>query len=247
MAPRRRASNRPRQESGPFGRSEMSRFHLPAVAFSSTVVLSVALPVGGLARAQDQLLDIKSPVADATAFFTCAIGDWDGDGLGDIAIGAPYDATAGLNAGAVRIHSGKDGSILATLFGANGDDLFGRAVARMPDLDGDGIDDLAVGAPATHHSGPDYGSVYLYSGRTGALQRRIDAFALPAFGYQVGAIGDVDGDGIADLYVGHWETEPEVNIVSGFDGHEITRITGPSSYYDEFGYSISALDDVDGD
>jgi VCBS repeat protein/FG-GAP repeat protein len=223
----------------------MSRSHLSIVAFSSTFVLSVAVPIGSRARAQDVLLDIKSPVPDAVAFHTCAIGDWDGDGIGDIAIGAPWDDTVGIYAGAVRIHSGKDGSILATFLGANGDDLFGTSVARMPDLDGDGIDDLAVGAPATHYAGPDYGSVYLYSGRSGALQRRIDAPSLPNFGFQVGAIGDVDGDGIADLYTGHGANGLEVNVVSGADGHEITRITGSGS--EEFGASMSALDDVDGD
>jgi hypothetical protein len=217
----------------------------PAGTVSSFVAAIVlAAPLGGRLFAQDLLLDLKSRVKDAFAVHGIAIGDWDGDGIGDIAVGAPHDASAGIDAGAVRIHSGKDGSILAKLLGANGDDLFGTSLARMPDLDGDGIDDLAVGAPATHYAGPDYGSVYLYSGRTGALQRRVDAPAAPNFGFLVSAMNDVDGDGIADLGVDHWGLG-EVDVISGADGHEITRITGLQS--EDFGIAMSALDDIDGD
>jgi hypothetical protein len=214
------------------------------VAFSSTVVLSVASSIGSLARAKDVLLDIKSPVPAVGRQNGIAIGDWNGDGIVDLAIGAPYDPTAASDAGSVRIHSGKDGSVLATIYGAAADEYFGWSVARMPDLDGDGLDDLAVGALGTQVSATSSGSVYLYSGRTGALQRRIDnPSSGSSFGYLIGPMGDVDGDGIADLYVSHYSGE--VGVHSGADGHEITKITGSEVEY--FGYAVCAVDDLDGD
>ena len=221
----------------------MSRSQLSFVAMATTYFVLSAHSIGNHAFAQDVLLDVKSPVPAVAKETGIAIGDWDGDGIVDLAIGAPYDATAGSDAGSVRIHSGKDGSLLATFLGAASDDYFGWSVARMPDLDGDGIDDLAVGAVGTAVSATALGSVYLYSGRTGTLQRRIDNPSTGDFGHLIGPMGDVDGDGIADLYVSH--LAGEVSVHSGADGHELTSIVG--SFADYFGNAVCAIDDVDGD
>ena len=225
----------------------MPRIHLPTVAFATSFLALIALPFGGRARAQDILLDVKSPVPGADAENGIAIGDWDGDGIADLAIGAPRDSTAASEAGAVRIHSGKDGSILANFYGVNSDDYFGGALVRMPDLDGDGIDDLAVTALYADFAGTDTGSVYLYSGRTGAFQRRIDGPATSTvFGYPIGSLGDVDGDGIGDLFVGNFGGSNLIHVHSGADGHEITTLNGPVAG-EYFGIDADALDDLDGD
>ena len=225
----------------------MLRFRLPAVAFVTAFVVPFASPITPRASAQDVLLDIKSPVQKAQAAMGIAIGDWDGDGIGDLAIGAPGDDTIAIGAGAVRIHSGKDGSILATFYGANFDDQFGSPLARMPDLDGDGIDDLAVAAINTGFSGKSSGSVYLYAGRTGALLRRIDGPAATLFfGQPLGSLGDVDGDGTADLYVGNdYGRDDLVHVYSGADGHRIITINGTTG--ELFGAAANAIDDLDGD
>src|SRR5262249_50767181 len=162
-----------------------------AVVFASNSALR--------SRAQDVLLDFQSP--PATGGVQCVVvADWNGDGIPDLAVGAPEDATVTTGAGAVRIHSGLDGSILASFYGVNTFDFFGATVAALPDLDGDGIGDLAVSDERADFSGTDTGSVYIYSGGTGAVQRRIDGPAnRTLFGSPLGAMGDVDGDGIADL------------------------------------------------
>ena len=217
---------------------------------SRTPLLAAALVVSaflfaGRASAQDVLLDIQGPVPGSEAANGIVIGDWDGDGINDVAIGAIRDSTVQYLAGAVRVHSGKDGSVLAQYFGDRAIEYFGGVLARTPDLDGDGIDDLAVTAIYADYSGPYTGSVFLYAGRTGTFLRRIDGPANGSvFGDSLGVVGDVDGDGIADLYMSDLGLD-EVLVHSGADGHLIITYSGIPGEY--FGQSVSVLDDLDVD
>jgi hypothetical protein len=199
----------------------------------------------GAASAQDVLLDIQGSVANADASNGIAIGDWDGDGVGDLAIGAPFDDTAAPYAGAVRIHSGRNGSVLATFLGTDSFGGFGFALARLPDLDGDGWDELAVAAPWADHGGSSTGSVFVHAGGSGALLLQIDG---PATGYEfgraLGGLGDVDGDGVPDLFISLW-VDDAVYLYSGATGQEIRHFTGAAGV--QFGLAACALDDVDGD
>ena len=84
-------------------------------------------------------------------FAVTAIGDVNDDGVDDLVVGAPTaDVPALRNQGRVFIVSGADGTVLHTLSDPtpleNG--LFGAALASPGDIDGDGIDDVAVGSPA---------------------------------------------------------------------------------------------------
>src|SRR6185295_12998937 len=88
----------------------MPRFLAPFVC-----AVAFAFCITDHAHAQDVLLDVSSPFPGDDFGFGIAIGDWDGDGIGDLAIGALLDSTAGAFAGAMYIQSGKDGSVLATL------------------------------------------------------------------------------------------------------------------------------------
>ena len=87
-----------------------------------------------------------------------AVGDLDGNGAIDLAVGAGFDNTGGTHRGAVYVlRLDANGTVLSSLkiaSGTNGGpaladlDNFGSSVAAVGDLNGDGVTDLAVGAPA---------------------------------------------------------------------------------------------------
>jgi hypothetical protein len=100
------------------------------------------------------------------------IGDVNGDGIVDLAVGAPNDDDGPVNAGAVWIlfmrMDGKVESkqkISSNSGGFDGnldtDDQFGAAVAGIGDLDNDGTPDIAVGAPGNDDGGTDRGGVWI--------------------------------------------------------------------------------------
>jgi len=107
-----------------------------------------------------------------------AIGDFDADGIGDLAAGAPhtnhYDSVqrrTHLDAGAVRVHRGTNAGVAeasTTLRQGRPEfwDLFGRSLAAG-DFDGDGRRDLAVGAPDEHLSATENGGTE--AGAAGAV------------------------------------------------------------------------------
>ena len=158
-----------------------------------------------------------------------SIGDLDGDGVPDLAVGAQLDDDGGTNSarGAVWIlFMNSDGTVAshekisdtAGNFGGaldNGD-IFGGSVASIGDLDGDGVPDLAVGAQLDDDGGTNSarGAVWILfmnSDGTVASHEKIsdtagnfggDLDILDRFGTSVAVIGDLDGDGVPDLAVG---------------------------------------------
>jgi len=156
-----------------------------------------------------------------------AIGDVDGDGVGDLAAGVPDDDDGGTNRGAVWIlFLRSDGTVRSqqkisdTQGGFAGvldnSDHFGRGVAALGDHDGDGVPDIAVGAYGDDDGGADRGAVWLlhlnHDGTTNDFIKISDttntplAFALDNGDYfgdgQMTSIGDFDGNGYGDLAVG---------------------------------------------
>ncbi|MFO0981699.1 MAG: FG-GAP-like repeat-containing protein [Planctomycetota bacterium] len=95
---------------------------------------------------------------------TCA-GDVNGDGYGDVIVGAPDDSAFLLYDGTVRVYSGKDGTTLVTYHGAWGSDSFGSAVSGAGDVNHDGHADLVVGQLMDDASGTDAGKAIVYSGQ----------------------------------------------------------------------------------
>jgi len=99
------------------------------------------------------------------------IGDLNDDGVNDLAVGASHDAEGGADRGTVHIlFMNADGSVDSTVeindSTANGPalenrDFFGYSVANIGDLDGDGVNDLAVGAPQDNAGGSDRGTVHI--------------------------------------------------------------------------------------
>jgi hypothetical protein len=123
------------------------------------------------------------------------VGDLDGDGLDEFTVADSW----GSEPGTVWILSGADAHEVARLTAPERGRYFGSQVVRVPDVDGDGLDEIAVGAaPAWRRPVPDV--VYLYSGRTRALLRTIvPRFGAEPFALEDLALVDVASGGLGDL------------------------------------------------
>ena len=190
------------------------------------------------AHGQEPLSSHASPINDGLEQRFTAIGDVTGDGVTDHVTGAPG---ANGQQGLASLHSGADGALLATLQGEFSGAQFGWSVAAVHDVDGDGVPDFAVGAPAT--SVPTAtGSVFIYSGANAGLIRRLDGNAAGAgFGYGVAGLGDIDGDGHADLLISSPFANNSRGQVSSYSGDTgallATRLGGQDG--DLYGASIA--------
>jgi FG-GAP repeat/FG-GAP-like repeat len=258
----------------------------------ASALAAFPLLVAGMAHAQADLASVVShgkissqaglvDGIDANDLFgssVAALGDLDGDGVPDLVAGSPGDADGGLRSGAVRIlFMRSDGTVHgeqklgagSSGFGDAPDliDQFGSAVAPVGDLDGDGVIDLAVGAPGDGDGG-DFatslvGAVWIVflrpdgtakgEQKLSALQGGLDGLLgnLSRFGLALAPLGDLDGDGVADLAVGGFDTVYILFLHA--DGtvkahHSITAAeTGFAWFVDGFGTSMARLGDLDGD
>lgn len=181
--------------------------------------------------------------------------DFDGDGVPDYAFGSWFlPGTGTSEEGIVWAHSGATGALLHTWMGERRFDLFGWRLRIVGDVDGDGVDDVGIGAPGFDLGGgqADAGKAYLFSGATGTLIRD---FVGGAGGEELGlvcGIGDVDGDGRDDVLVGaHGAAagprgQGQIRVHSGATGALIYSRNGERRG-DRFGLNACALGDVDGD
>ncbi|RUS24308.1 hypothetical protein BC938DRAFT_473801 [Jimgerdemannia flammicorona] len=161
-------------------------------------------------------LILTLPYATASLGYALASGDFDGDGIPELAISAPYYTTspASPHSGAVFVVPTSDiphlpNNILAAasvvLAPASAQARFGWSIA-VADLNKDGMDDLVVAAPFAEVG---RGAVYVFFGRKGAglretpdvvLELAKEAGMVNGFGMIV--VGtDVDGDGFKDVLI----------------------------------------------
>ncbi len=160
------------------------------------------------------LLELASPNRNRGGGFGYSIAglhDIDGDLKGDIAVGAPYETTGAgeTHAGRVYIFSSATGKVLHTLVSPNAERYgwFGFSIARLQDMNGDGRDDLLVGAPSENPNDDFFsaGRCYVYNTVNGALQYEISSPNEEdgdVFGWSVAGLDDVNGDGNGDFVIG---------------------------------------------
>jgi hypothetical protein len=252
-----------------------------ASGISSTGALSLAAlnGVNGF-----KITGVKA--GDNSGWPVSSAGDVNGDGINDLIIGA-YRANNDAGASYVVFGASGIGSTgtlsLAALNGVNGfnitgvraNDWSGWSVSSVGDVNGDGINDLIIGAPKTNSTA---GASYVVFGANGigstgtlslAALNGVNGFKITGVtagdesGRSVSSAGDVNGDGINDLIIGAFGANSKAGasyVVFGASGIGSTgtlslaalngsngfKITGVKAD-DQSGYPVSSAGDVNGD
>lgn len=181
------------------------------------------------------------------------IGDVDGDGMADYAVGMRGNRSGVESAGRVAVYSGATHQILWSVDGEFAFDHFSEDIARAGDIDRDGVGDLIVGAWGSDGGGTDSGRAYVLSGVDGALLFTFTGL-MPGdnMGDSVAGGGDINNDGYNDLIVGAPTSDVgasntgSVTVFSGRDGSVLYTKHGENAN-DRLGVSVAGVGDVDGD
>ena len=160
-------------------------------------------------------------------------GDVNADGHADLLVGAPCASANGAESGAVYVFSGASGQQLFAVTGRAAGDHFGIGTAPVGgDVNSDGVPDVVVGAADAGTA--QRGVVYTLSGRNGVVVRAMtgDATTMDLGWFFVAGVGDLDGDGVPDIYAGDFDAGAHVSfrgrafVFSGATGKKLYVFTG---------------------
>jgi len=183
------------------------------------------------------------------------LNDVDGDGVDDLAIGAPFwIEPGGWDGGRVCVYSGATGSLVWYQPSQGSQCRLGGSIARVGDVDGDGADDFAAKAPNLDTLANLYaGAAYVFSGKTGAiLYTWIGDEDQLHLGECTSGIGDADADGVPDIIVGasadsySSRSRGAAFLYSGKTGTLLQEWRG-SIDSSEFGGALAPVGDLNGD
>ncbi|MFZ1320725.1 MAG: FG-GAP-like repeat-containing protein [Ignavibacteria bacterium] len=190
-----------------------------------------------------------------------AAGDVNGDGYGDVIIGAPYFDNGQTNEGRAYVFHGSATGVSTFANWIKENDTagsyFGNSVATAGDINGDGYSDVIIGAPDWNSTG----KAYVFHGSATGLsltdnwQTNIGQ-ATAKFGCSVSTAGDINNDGYSDVIVGAYladdgqTSEGRANIYLGSASglstviHKKLEVNSANA---NFGQSVSFAGDVNGD
>jgi len=193
-------------------------------------------------------------------------GDVNGDGFADVIVSASYFDGGEENEGRVYVFHGSDQGLNSTPdWQAEIDHegaFFGTCVESAGDVNGDGYDEVIVGAPSFANGENNEGAAFLWYGSASGLGDNgtlanadwsVEAnISLEQMGYRVGRAGDVNGDGYSDVVVGTI-SQAIVDSVRVFHGSETGLAATPDwkmnaeQYGSYFGSAVATAGDVNGD
>src|SRR5262245_57326902 len=174
-----------------------------------------ALPAPGFhsstPRAQPDWTADGSKAFANLGWSVASAGDVNGDGYGDVIIGAPNYDNGETNEGQALLYPGSASGLSSTptwtVEGNQDQASLGTSVAGAGDVDGDGYDDAIVGVPLYSNGQINEGAAYLYLGTPAGLSTTPiwtseSDQAGADFGWSVASTGDVNADGYSDVIVG---------------------------------------------
>ena len=217
------------------------------------------------------ITDPENQPGNDFGFALADVRDVNGDGVADLAVGArgvdnaiplpcpipPCNASP--SQGRAFVFSGATGALIRKLTPADTEfNAFGFSLAGLGDVSGDGVPDIAVGAPTRLSN--RFGQVYAFSGADGSVLwlGNEGTQALASFGHSLTAIADVNGDTRPDIITGSifHDIDPgagttlvgRATVLSGATGAEIRHHDNPLGASGEnFGFASAGLGDQTGD